>query len=390
MSDSLLNALQRYSSRPDYNPIENFTTEAFAWLLRNNQEAERAFLNLIEMERSPSLADWRTQVPCRAGIADIVGFSDGLPKVVVEVKVWASGDKDQVEGYAKALAEEHPGSDSIKKVFLSPGFQDETADAKITWASVWTTLNSLPNEKKDPRIQDFLEFLDAQELSPGRSLADSVFHSAHDYFELQEGIEKVRKRFKTVLNNTNQELRQNVDKFWPIFGGEIPRGRAGIGVVFKNNAFVFEKKRGAENAHLFFLFWSNHPALKNVLSDGPVFCILLFQNQYRDQYRKEFSDLKTYIEEQHKGWRFISGAGIDNEYRALISRPAIEFLKNSNGEKTDTNPGGITDQSLEACFVAAMEVLQKIRQSHEYQAILEKLELRSDQDFNRFNKGQPT
>ena len=117
VSDSLLNALQRYSSRPDYNPIENFTTEAFAWLLRNNQEAERAFLNLIEMERSPSLADWRTQVPCRAGIADIVGFSDGLPKVVVEVKVWASGDKDQVEGYAKPWLKNTPARTQLRKCF---------------------------------------------------------------------------------------------------------------------------------------------------------------------------------------------------------------------------------------------------------------------------------
>lgn len=44
MSDNLLVALQKYASRPNHNPIENFTTKAFAWLLRNDMASEKAFL----------------------------------------------------------------------------------------------------------------------------------------------------------------------------------------------------------------------------------------------------------------------------------------------------------------------------------------------------------
>ena len=188
MPDNLLVSLQKYAPRPKFNPLENFTTEAFAWLLRNNAGALNAFLTLIASKISeksekrqqkdnlnlkplnlnvdPTEVRSETQVQLSSGIADLVLY---LPDstIVVEIKVWASGSKDQVTNYAASLKEQkYP---NVITVFLAPGLpsQKEEADAIIRWADVYKVLS-----KGDPdeRRLEFLGYLDSQGLAPGLDL----------------------------------------------------------------------------------------------------------------------------------------------------------------------------------------------------------------------------
>lgn len=192
--DNLFTALQKYSSRENYNPIENFTTELFAWILRNREEVSRSFVELVKEKFSidntakkaileaSSTISWETQVKTEKGIADLVGYVRGkggesLGALVVEIKIWASGAKGQVAGYAEAIEKGNGLKGKVISVLLSPGlwYQREDCDVNLRWSGLWKRLNKLRSDKV---VNQFLDYLEDQNLSPGRSYSYSIASTA--------------------------------------------------------------------------------------------------------------------------------------------------------------------------------------------------------------------
>ncbi len=233
MSDNLLISLQKYSSRPNYNPLENFTTEAFAWLLRNNEHALKAFLNLLDQKLGKNCADntklsdadpktvhCETQVYLSgAGIADFVLYL-GFFTIVVEVKLWASGTNDQVKNYKKKLAENHP---NVISVFLAPGLRDqrEIADIDIRWAEVYEAIK--PFESED-RCAEFLGFLESQGLSPGLDLDCAAMIYAPEVYRIFSSLPQIWKR---IANNLKAEIASPNNSF-PVIFYHNSWGRMGV------------------------------------------------------------------------------------------------------------------------------------------------------------------
>jgi hypothetical protein len=66
MNDDLLLALRKYMATNERDPLENFLTEAFAWILTNYPEISRClldfFLKNLNFEFNTSKAIWSTQV----------------------------------------------------------------------------------------------------------------------------------------------------------------------------------------------------------------------------------------------------------------------------------------------------------------------------------------
>lgn len=64
--DSLLTSLRKYHPRENTNPVENFITEAFAWLLRKDDELSHSLINHIAQKLSDTdkvlFAEWRCQL----------------------------------------------------------------------------------------------------------------------------------------------------------------------------------------------------------------------------------------------------------------------------------------------------------------------------------------
>ena len=236
MSDNLLVSLQKYASRPKFNPLENFTTEAFAWLLRNNTDALNAFLTLIASKISEKASRQQndgqnlkllnldielnevrceTQVQLSSGIADLVLY---LPNstIVVEIKVWASGSKDQVTSYATSLREQ--GHQNVISVFLAPGLphQNEDADVTIRWADVYKALSE---GKPDERRLEFLGYLDSQGLSPGLDLDCAAMIYAPEVYRF---IDVMLRQWQAILGNLEPS------KDFPISEKTNAWGRTGI------------------------------------------------------------------------------------------------------------------------------------------------------------------
>lgn len=237
MPDNLLVSLQKYAPRPKFNPLENFTTEAFAWLLRNNAGALNAFLTLIASKISeksekrqqkdnlnlkplnlnvdPTDVRSETQVQLSSGIADLVLY---LPDstIVVEIKVWASGSKDQVTNYAASLKEQkYP---TVITVFLAPGLpsQKEEADVIIRWADVYKVLS-----KGDPdeRRLEFLGYLDSQGLAPGLDLDCAAMIYAPEVYRF---IDVISTKWQAILDTLEPS------KDFPISFRTNEWGRSGI------------------------------------------------------------------------------------------------------------------------------------------------------------------
>ncbi len=207
-SDNLLVSLQKYASRPNYNPLENFITEAFAWLLRNNSDARKAFLRLIDAKH-PLHFDFLTQKPrCEtqyyldSGIADLVLFF-GSYAIVIECKVWAGGRQEQVEQYKGSL--NRSGYENVVSVFLSPGlsYQTATADVCIKWSEVY---KALAEGDMDDRRLEFLGFLDSQGLAPSLDLDCAAFAYAPKVYSTFSNLTEPWKRIADRHNQTDNRL----------------------------------------------------------------------------------------------------------------------------------------------------------------------------------------
>ncbi len=208
-SDNLLVSLQKYASRPNYNPLENFITEAFAWLLRNNSDALNAFLKLIDTKyplhfdfENQRLKRCETQFYLDSGIADLVLFFDPYA-IVVEIKVRAGGRQEQVEQYKESL--HRLGYPNVVSVFLSPGFsyQSENADVCLRWSEVY---KALAEGAMDDRRLEFLGFLDSQGLAPGLDLDCAAFAYAPKVYSTFNNLTGLWKRIAGRLNQTNNHL----------------------------------------------------------------------------------------------------------------------------------------------------------------------------------------
>ena len=223
--DNLFTALQKYSSRENYNPIENFTTELFAWILRNREEVSRSFVELIKEEfpnekidkilEASSKISWETQVKTENGIADLVGYVSGeggepLGAIVVEIKIWASGAKEQVDGYAKAIEKGKGWDGKVISILLSPGlgYQSQKCEVNLRWSCLWKRLNNLRNDRV---VNQFLDYLEDQNLSPGRSYSYSVASTAPQVVGLINSCTNVCKNVCNVVKRVAKDEFQNIE-----------------------------------------------------------------------------------------------------------------------------------------------------------------------------------
>jgi hypothetical protein len=94
LSDSLSSALRKYPKSQELDPIENFITEGFAWLLRNKEPLARDFVIYLNsklpepLTLSPTLPEWKTQHTFPGGQIDMVA-DFGKFAFIFEHKIWS-------------------------------------------------------------------------------------------------------------------------------------------------------------------------------------------------------------------------------------------------------------------------------------------------------------
>lgn len=194
MEDSLLVSLRSYCPQPDRDPLEDFVTEAFAWLLRNRPGIGSSFLGHIddqiglpETDRGP--LTWRTQVHVDQGIVDMVAQTRDRV-YVFEHKAWQKATAKQIDKYRRSFED---GDKEVITALITGArwkyegpTQEEVQDPDLryTWADVYRFLDSEATEAPSrDRIDDFLALLDCEGLGTRDRLTEADLRALPSYVD---------------------------------------------------------------------------------------------------------------------------------------------------------------------------------------------------------------
>lgn len=364
MSDNLLAALQKYASRPNFNPIENFTTEAFTWLLRNDRESQVAFLELIAKQYQPksdlssldvksllekeedSEIEWQTQVHLDSGFADIVGYSANFT-IVVEVKVWSSGEDDQLQNYVDSLRKESKPSPIIGVVLTAATYQHNIeANSQLIWEQVYSALQKAQEKSHNDRRQEFIDFLASQGFSPVE-IPHNFWRLAYDY---QRALQLIPRCFQGLEKDSGlftKDGQNNPTSEVDAFGKVSYRQRWGT------YGLQFERKNSTIWNPAFFIGLVVDPTdhgIDALLENGVIFALIIdvdrkYWTSRKDSNLFNGSHLYTQTEWQNFSeelkncakprWRFCGyndgNRSVNLWHPIVVYRPVIELIN----EKTD-------------------------------------------------------
>lgn len=122
--DSLFVNLRKYRPRENTDPLENFVTEAFAWLLRRNPELNQYFVEKIAKKLAatdkaftPPSEDisWSTQENYNGVLPDMEAKWPGMT-LVFEYKAWSELHPNQLENHR----DYHKKKNNEYRLFVGP------------------------------------------------------------------------------------------------------------------------------------------------------------------------------------------------------------------------------------------------------------------------------
>jgi hypothetical protein len=234
MTDSLLVSLSSYRPTKERRPIEDFITEAFAWLLRNHSAVGSDFLDVVDekiglpTDQRDDL-NWRTQVPVEDGIVDMVVHTRDRV-YLFEHKAWGKATADQLYEYTRSF---QGGNEEVVSVlttgarwkYESPS-QEDVDDPDLLWT--WGDIHRFLDERiditaKNDRIKDFLALLDSEGLGAQTLPTESDLRALPRYIDTLESLY----RLLDVIKDSEKEWAFAYDLLPDSHGQQKPEPKWG-------------------------------------------------------------------------------------------------------------------------------------------------------------------
>lgn len=172
---SLLTALRNYRPRENHDPLENFITEAFAWLLINHPKFGRFYLGRIlsllglgELPTGHSIK-WETQVNLGGVYPDLVG-EVGAHAYLFEHKAWSPLHASQLDNYRAGAVQKY-GKANYHLILITGGISqiDQNPNLGLCWHEVHAWITDWQQHKEyepDHLFVDFQHLLKSEGLGP--------------------------------------------------------------------------------------------------------------------------------------------------------------------------------------------------------------------------------
>ena len=203
IADSLLVSLSTYRSRPERTPIEDFITEAFAWLLRSQDGLGRAFLQWVENEGPGRRVEaeeikWSTQVSFPASRPDMVAWA-GPVTYAFEHKVHAEASSDQLHRHQEGVREASGELGRTILITSASWHHAEPVDVALTWPDIHRWLSDVNVETDDsPMVREFQALLESRGLGPHTEISETSFRA---YAAVQKAEQQIWALMQGLLDN---------------------------------------------------------------------------------------------------------------------------------------------------------------------------------------------
>lgn len=240
---NLLTALRKYRPRDNIDPLENFVTEAFAWLLINQPAFGRFYLGkILHRLRQPELSTgqrlvWETQMNLGGVFPDLVGIADGQA-YLFEHKAWSPLHDNQLANYRDEATKAY-GAENYRLILITGGQAQiiQNPDLGLCWHEVHAWISEWQQHKDyqpDHLFSDFQELLEEEGMGPPAPVShESILaYRAAQTFE-PALIALVQRVFHHPWNTLLQQAAIKPHLPWHRSrpGGQDPWGRIGINLL---------------------------------------------------------------------------------------------------------------------------------------------------------------
>ena len=175
MPDSLFSALRKYAPSPDRDPLEDFITEALAWLLRRHEDLSWTFLEqvagIVPDDGTVEFVTWETQVSFEGGRLDMAADL-GETGVIFEHKTWSQLAPGQLAKYRAYGEKTWPAGNKVVLITGQSDLHGQDPDKALTWTEVREVLSAWVTDSRaeDSLVKDFAQLLDEQGLGQRQHL----------------------------------------------------------------------------------------------------------------------------------------------------------------------------------------------------------------------------
>jgi len=284
MDVGLLEALRKYRPREGRDPLENFITEAFAWILNNHLDFSEYFLS--ELRAKPNMqilgidekdCEWITQYNFDGVFPDMVCLSRNNA-IIFENKAWSHLHKNQLQNYKDYAAKNF--ADSKVVLITATHYQhSQSPDLALCWSDIYNLISSWLDKNTNVTFifQDFLRLLKSEGMGPPAPISHESIMYYYASTDLKQNIGNLIKR----IENENWSL--NINKDYKIMVENTSRlaygerwGRMGIHLLDSWRPGIFVG---------ILLDGNDHCTKPMNLAKGPDFCLIFsFDRDLHKQY----------------------------------------------------------------------------------------------------------
>lgn len=300
MERGLLESLRRYRPREGKDPLENFFTEAFAWILRHSPDFSKYILEKLGLEKEIDISNcnWDTQYNFNGLYPDMVCIS-GNSALIFEHKCWSGLHENQIKNY-RDYAKENFENYKIILVTASKFQHEQNPDFSLCWNDIYDYILEWEHEMITESFifADFWQLIASVGMGP---LAPISSESLRYYYASD--------KFKVNISNMiKSDLEERYGKDWRELYIKTGRGKAygeadgrvglNLYVNWRPGLFVGFLLDGADHR--------TEPIDK---FKGPDFCIIVsFEQDLHLEYQKNkyyklfVSNMSNNIIRLNKGW----------------------------------------------------------------------------------------
>ncbi|WGW00168.1 hypothetical protein QF117_20165 [Vibrio sp. YMD68] len=294
MNNSLLVNVSKYASSDKTSPTENFITEAFAWLLRNDAEVRRAidkYLRKVGEEKSLNIlpvGDSRhidTQVNFNGTFPDMCwDSSDRTFSIIFEHKVWTKLSDKQLDNYRKYAEEKLGKAFVIVLITGHVGQHKQNPDLALCWYQIAEIIESVEggNDKDLWIREEFIHLLKVNRLvdiTPINPLSIAYYNDAKKIDEQLNNIAKRAIHKKWPIQQLEGDVSYNKEVYQRKVGVSERCGKydtwGRIGLEFNNVTQEYDEGGWAPGLFCGFLIDSADHCVEDIMPNEPLAALIV-------------------------------------------------------------------------------------------------------------------
>ncbi len=342
MEHNLLTSLRKYRPREGHDPLENFITEAFAWILKSYPDFSTVFVSYL-LEKIPHATkdveqlSWSTQENFNGFYPDMLCEMGNGRALVFENKAWAKLHNSQLDNY-RQYAENNYTESHIILITATSNQHVQNPDLALCWSDIYRFITDWlkqHNTEGHCIFKDFLELLRDEGMAPPAPISHESIQSYYSGIELTPQI-------NSLLNTVKR------DAYWKniISAPDLPDltvrgsdGRIGFDLLGRKT-FGGEVKEWIPGVFIGFMMNGTDHCVKNILGrKSPDFSIIisfnkLLHNIYPTSaaYQSFVSKISKEISVLNQGWNFLnhledkSAKEINRWHPIHIRKPILELF----------------------------------------------------------------